>query len=588
MSHQPDLTELARRAGRGDEEAFTLLYQATHKRIYYLARQILKDDTEALDVTQETFLRAWKQLPNLNYPEAVVTWLYRIADNQCKGRLRKNSPLLVEDLGEQAPPEAAEENEAFLPQELLDRAETKRLVQEIVDALPPLQRECIVLYYFAGLSVGEIAAQQDCPEGTVKSRLNYGRQQIKAAVLSLEKTEGTRLYTAAPLPLLLALFRDIPQGFLPDAETFRALWAQVAGGAGLTTAAAAGGAAAAGAQAGATAGAAAKAAGVALKLKLVAGALAVTVAVGGVAALLTADPAVTFTDPALETAVRLYLEQPSGKVTEEDVSQIYDITIIDDAWFFNVDALRNTPEAARPTPVWEGSPTTFSDLKQFSGLRNLNLKDTDLTDLSSLDGMNQLKKLGLYGLPDAVYQDLPDLPSLLHLALSPQDTCTVVKIDPAKPEVLHLLNVESGPITLDLQGQNRLLRLLAQAPLAGFDFLSQAEHLTYLSLSDGTGRGVAIPMAALSPLKELRGLELQLGGIDDLTPLAGLPALEAVLLEPGPGLTGDLPGLAALDNAPSMKYLYVWGHEGEITRCVSQREAVAQAIWDLYTAGDHA
>lgn len=292
------LAELARKSGRGDEAAFSDLFQATHQRIYYLARQLLGDDGEAMDAAQEAFLKAWKALPQLEHPEAVVTWLFRITDNLCKDRLRKNADLLLEDAGD-APPEQEETDEQLLPQELMDRAETRRLVRDMIDALPGPQKECILLYYFAGLSVGEIAAQQECSEGTVKSRLNYGRQQIKSAVLALEKEEGTKLYTLAPLPLLLGFLQEVPADALPDPTAFQAVWATLAQEAGLSSAYG-GGAGGAVAGSGATGGTAAmtgatgvaasiagKVAGATLGTKIAAGVLAVVLVGGGAAGVVT-------------------------------------------------------------------------------------------------------------------------------------------------------------------------------------------------------------------------------------------------------------------------------------------------------------
>lgn len=299
MEERERLAELARRAGAGDEEAFSGLFEATHQRVYYLARQILRDDAEAMDVTQETFLKAWKALPKLEHPEAVVTWLFRIADNLCRDRQRRSAEVLLED-GDSLP-EQEETDELLLPQELMDRSETRRLVREMIEALPTAQKECILLYYFAGLSVGEIAAQQDCSEGTVKSRLNYGRRQIKSAVLELEKREGTKLYTMAPLPLLLAFLREVPAGALPGPEAFQAAWASVARSAGLASAAGTGSASAPGVQA---AGAAGKAAGTALGTKIAAGVVAVALVGGGAAGIFALTRDKTPAPPPLELAVR--------------------------------------------------------------------------------------------------------------------------------------------------------------------------------------------------------------------------------------------------------------------------------------------
>ncbi|MCD7908541.1 MAG: RNA polymerase sigma factor, partial [Clostridium sp.] len=89
----------------------------------------------------------------------------------------------------------------------VDYAETKRLVQEMIDQLPEQQRMAVVLYYLENLSVGQIARMMECSEGTVKSRLNYGRKAIKTQVLALEK-KGTKLYCMPLVPFLYWMFRQ--------------------------------------------------------------------------------------------------------------------------------------------------------------------------------------------------------------------------------------------------------------------------------------------------------------------------------------------------------------------------------------------
>ena len=91
-----------------------------------------------------------------------------------------------------------------LPDVVIDRQETARLMKEILDALPDDQRAAISLFYYEEMSVAEIAEAMGVSENTVKSRLNYGRKKIEAQVRALEK-RGTRLYGLAPVPFLLLL-----------------------------------------------------------------------------------------------------------------------------------------------------------------------------------------------------------------------------------------------------------------------------------------------------------------------------------------------------------------------------------------------
>ena len=95
----------------------------------------------------------------------------------------------------------------FSPDQKVDYAETKRLIQGMIDRLPQEQRMAIVLFYLEEMPVKQIARVMECSEGTVKSRLNYGRKAIKAQVLELEK-KGTKLYCVPFIPFLYWLFRQ--------------------------------------------------------------------------------------------------------------------------------------------------------------------------------------------------------------------------------------------------------------------------------------------------------------------------------------------------------------------------------------------
>lgn len=101
-----------------------------------------------------------------------------------------------------------EEREEFIPDEALDKAELRKAIQEMVDNLPEEQRTAIMMRYFDEMSVKEIAEVQSVTEGTVKSRLNYGRKAIKNAVEDYEKKNNVKLRSTGVVPLLLWIFKD--------------------------------------------------------------------------------------------------------------------------------------------------------------------------------------------------------------------------------------------------------------------------------------------------------------------------------------------------------------------------------------------
>ncbi len=131
--------------------------------------------------------------------------------NKSKDYLKKKKPVLFSQMavGEEADSEPDFEDESgyFSPEKRVDYGETKRLIQEMIDRLPEAQRMAVVLYYLENLPVARIAKIMECSEGTVKSRLNYGRKSIKEQVLALEK-KGTKLYCMPLVPFLYWMFRQ--------------------------------------------------------------------------------------------------------------------------------------------------------------------------------------------------------------------------------------------------------------------------------------------------------------------------------------------------------------------------------------------
>ncbi|MBQ6582548.1 MAG: RNA polymerase sigma factor [Mogibacterium sp.] len=204
------LPGLVRDAAAGDQKALTQLYNFTYNDVYNTAKFLVKDEDAALDIMQDTYIKAFTGLDKLSDPAKFRPWVKRIARNLALDQLRKKTPVLFSSMTEgkeEAFPEFEDESTDTLPDASLDQQETARLIREILDSLPDEQRACITLYYYEELSVKEIAAELGIPEATVKSRLQYGRRKIEAAVRDLEK-KGTKLYGMAPIPFFLFLLRS--------------------------------------------------------------------------------------------------------------------------------------------------------------------------------------------------------------------------------------------------------------------------------------------------------------------------------------------------------------------------------------------
>lgn len=272
-------SELIEAAKKGDDAAISELYLRSYNSVYYNIKLMIKDEETVLDVLQDSYIKAFRNLQSLEKPEYFTAWTKRIAVNTAKDCLKKKKPMLFTELEDDDGnmPEFVDSKIEIQPEEKADFNESKRLLWEIIDSLSDEQRIAVTLFYFEEMSVKDIAAQLECSENTVKSRLNYARKKIEQKVLELEK-KGTKLYGLAPLPLLVFLFRFIqsqPATVLP-APLLAALASSVAASAPTAVSAAGNTVASAAVKTGTVT--AAKA----ISVKLVAAIAAGVVAVGGI------------------------------------------------------------------------------------------------------------------------------------------------------------------------------------------------------------------------------------------------------------------------------------------------------------------
>jgi RNA polymerase sigma-70 factor (ECF subfamily) len=178
---QSDL-ELVRRAQRGERGAFDLLVLRYQHKVVKLVARLLRDRTEAEDVAQEAFVKAYRALGSFRGDSAFYTWLYRIAVNTARNTLasRQRRPLQYE-----AGLSESEQSAVESRMQHTDTPEANALSDEIQEAvnrtigeLPEDLRTAIILREVEGLSYEEIAAAMDCPVGTVRSRIFRARDAI--------------------------------------------------------------------------------------------------------------------------------------------------------------------------------------------------------------------------------------------------------------------------------------------------------------------------------------------------------------------------------------------------------------------------
>lgn len=174
--------ELVRRVQRGDSAAFDALVRKYQHRIVALIGRYIADWSECQDVAQETFIRAYRALPNFRGDSQFYTWLHRIAVNTAKNHLVASSrrpPTDDVDAGDAEQYDSGTRlRETATPENELLRQEIELTVMRAVEALPEELRMAINLREVDGLSYEEIAARMDCPIGTVRSRIFRAREAI--------------------------------------------------------------------------------------------------------------------------------------------------------------------------------------------------------------------------------------------------------------------------------------------------------------------------------------------------------------------------------------------------------------------------
>ena len=233
----PSMSPVIRRCLSGDQQAQEELVLAAQNRVYYHCRKMLKHEEDALDATQEILISMLTRLDRLQDPEAFWGWLSAMTANHCRNVLtrgRREAQIPEDDEGSSLLDAFESLDEQTVPDKALDNDETQRMIVELVDQLPPPQRQCVLMFYYEEMSVKDIAAALETSEGTVKSRLNYARKAIKSGV-DAYAAQGVKLYSALPF-LVYFLQRDADIGGL-SASAAEALARSVLAGAAGTAAA---------------------------------------------------------------------------------------------------------------------------------------------------------------------------------------------------------------------------------------------------------------------------------------------------------------------------------------------------------------
>jgi len=179
--------ELVRLACRGRGEAFRVLMQRCNQPLFRTARSVMRDESEAEDVLQEAYVRAFQKLDDFRGESSLLTWLTRIVLNEARDRLRKRRTMVELDAVEQAQ-EAGQVlvfpsgQAAGDPERDAARAEARRLLEHAVDELPEAFRLVFILREVDGRSVEETADSLGVLPATVKTRLHRARRMLRESL----------------------------------------------------------------------------------------------------------------------------------------------------------------------------------------------------------------------------------------------------------------------------------------------------------------------------------------------------------------------------------------------------------------------
>lgn len=185
---------LVNRAKDGDQKAYADLMQRYKDSIYFMALKMVNNKDDAMDLTVETFGKAFENLEKYKPDFAFSTWLFRIATNNCIDFIRKKRISLVsidslsDDGGDERPLQI--KSDTLNPEEESIKKQQSKELKEIVDKLPLRYRTLIVLRYFDELSYEEIAQQLDLPLGTVKAQL-FRARDLLSNVINRRKKNST-------------------------------------------------------------------------------------------------------------------------------------------------------------------------------------------------------------------------------------------------------------------------------------------------------------------------------------------------------------------------------------------------------------
>jgi RNA polymerase sigma-70 factor (ECF subfamily) len=188
-----DDKSLVRAAQKGDMVAFEELVARHRDKIYARAYSMMRNEEEAIDLSQEAWVKAWQRLKQFQGESSFGTWMTRIVINLCLDQLRRHKRQRAESIEAMDEESGGVERQMPVvivnPTEGLERAELRQRIDQALSQLSYAHRTAIVLHEFDGMEYKEIAKAMECSIGTVMSRLFYARRKLATLLSDLKKPE---------------------------------------------------------------------------------------------------------------------------------------------------------------------------------------------------------------------------------------------------------------------------------------------------------------------------------------------------------------------------------------------------------------
>lgn len=185
---------LVRKAQKGDTQAFEELVARHRDKIFARAYSMMRNEDEALDLSQEAWIKAWQRLTQFQGESSFATWITRVVINLCLDQLRRHKRLRAESIEgmdeESGGVERHMEPVLTNPTERLERGELRARIDQAMAQLSHEHRTVLVLHEFEEMEYKEIARTLGCSIGTIMSRLFYARRRLAALLADLNKLEA--------------------------------------------------------------------------------------------------------------------------------------------------------------------------------------------------------------------------------------------------------------------------------------------------------------------------------------------------------------------------------------------------------------